>query len=202
MTDAALYDPACASVVAALEGDPFYRCVSEEVPGDIATRRAALSQYFAYSMQEGFKFGRCVHLSDRARGASVWLLPQPPDLQAQVDQEKRDFLKGCLGETGCSRYDQIVGFMGMRARSLVRTEAWYLSIVAVDPTAQGKGLGKELLVPTLEEADKEGAYCYLETFGDRSIRFYERLGFIILAKFKEPTTAAKYTIMSRRPLAG
>jgi GNAT superfamily N-acetyltransferase len=77
----------------------------------------------------------------------------------------------------------------------------YLSIVAVDPAAQGQGLGRKLLEPTIAEADRLSATCYLETFSLRNLSFYERLGFSTEARFAEPTTGADYAVMVRYPNA-
>ena len=104
-------DPACGSVVAAVEDDPFYRSISEEFAGDVAERRSVLTRYFAYSIEEGRELGRTVHLDDATRGIAVWL----------------------------------------------------------------------------------------ETFGLRTVRFYERLGFSTVARFDEPTTGAPYALMVRNP---
>jgi ribosomal protein S18 acetylase RimI-like enzyme len=93
----------------------------------------------------------------------------------------------------------MIDYMGARARAIVGGDAWYLSIIAVAPQAQGRGLGGRLLTPTLAEADAAGAACYLETFGPRSIKFYERLGFIAREAFDEPTAQARYTLMVRPP---
>jgi hypothetical protein len=56
-----------------------------------------------------------------------------------------------------------------------------------------------LLEPTIAEADHASVTCYLETFGQRSLSFYQRLGFAAAARFTEPTTGADYTVMVRHP---
>lgn len=89
--------------------------------------------------------------------------------------------------------------MSAKAASVVDDDAWYFSIVAVDPTAQGQGLGRKLLEPTIAEADRVSATCYLETFSPRNLPFYERLGFVTEARFAEPTTGADYAVMVRYP---
>jgi N-acetylglutamate synthase-like GNAT family acetyltransferase len=76
-----------------------------------------------------------------------------------------------------------------------------LSIIAVDPSLHGRGLGQQLLQPTLMDADANDAISYLETFGLRTTRFYERLGFSTVARFDEPTTGAQYALMVRNPRA-
>ncbi len=193
-------DPACASVVAALEYDPFYCSICVASGRDAIHRRAVLAQYFAYSIQEGSEIGRCVHLADPTRGVAVWLLPRTPDVQARAAYNKRVLLKTTLDAEGCANYYRIVTFMSTKAASVVDAEAWHLSIVAVDPTAQGQGFGRKLLEPTLAEADRVSA-TYLETFSPRTRSFYERLGFATQVRFAEPTTGADYALMVHSPSA-
>jgi len=192
-------DPASSSAVAALEDDPFYRSICAPYEADTARRRALLAKYFDYSIQEGRELGRCIHLADEARGVAVWLFPQSPELESQAAERKRTFLHATLSAEGCENYYRIIEFMSAKSATLVDESAWYLSIVAVDPAVQGQGLGRILLEPTIAEADRAGVTCYLETFGQRNLSFYQRLGFEAAARFTEPTTGAEYTVMVRRP---
>jgi GNAT superfamily N-acetyltransferase len=190
-------DPASSSAVAALEDDPFYRSICAPYFSDTGRRRAVLAKYFDYSIQEGRELGRCIHLADEARGVAVWLLPQSPEVESQAAERKRTFLQATLNIEGCANYYRIIEFMSAKSATLVDEAAWYLSIVAVDPAAQGQGLGRKLLEPTIAEADRAGVTCYLETFGQRNLSFYQRLGFAPAARFTEPTTGAEYTVMVR-----
>jgi ribosomal protein S18 acetylase RimI-like enzyme len=110
---------------------------------------------------------------------------------------KAEFLGNCLGPAGRQNYETIVNWMSEQSAPHVG-RAWYLSIVGITPQAQGRGLGSQLLLPTLADADAAGADCYLETFSARNIRFYERLGFHTLRVFLEPTTRSEYSLMIRR----
>ena len=190
-------DPACASAVAALEHDPFYRSISEQFTHEEIRRRAALTEYFDYSIRQGMRVGRVARLDETRIGVAVWLLPQSAAVAERERLQKERFLPGVLGEQGYLNYHRMIDYMGARARAIVSGDAWYLSIIAVAPQAQGRGLGVRLLTPTLAEADAAGALCYLETFGDRSLKFYERLGFIAREAFDEPTAQARYTLMVR-----
>jgi GNAT superfamily N-acetyltransferase len=192
-------DPACDSVVAALEDDPFYRSISEDFASNSAQRRNVLSRYFAYSIDEGRTVGRTVHLADPSQGIAVWLLPQSVETRAKVAAQKREFLQHTLGARGTANYYRMVEYMSGKSKALIKDDAWYLSIVAVDPSLHGRGLGQQLLAPTLKEADASGVVSYLETFGERTVQFYERLGFSTAARFEEPTTRAKYALMVRNP---
>lgn len=189
--------PACASAVAALEQDPFYRRISEPFAPDDVRRRAALAEYFDYSIRQGTRIGKVVQLDEARSGVAVWLLPQSAGVLESERLRKHTFLRQVLGKQGRSNYERMVEYMGARSRTLIGGDAWYLSIVAVAPEQQGRGLGVRLLTPTLAEADAAGARCYLETFSSRSMKFYERLGFVARETFAEPTAQARYTLMIR-----
>ena len=133
----------------------------------------------------------------------MWLLPQSPAVQSFAvqsfaAQNKRAFLEKTLDAEGCANYYGIVD-MKTQAASVLADDAWYLSIVAVHPEAQGQGLGRQLLEPTIAEADRCAATCYLETFDRRSVAFYKRLAFAVVARFEEPTTRADCALMVRHP---
>src|SRR4030095_1163620 len=104
-------DPACSSVVAALEDDPFYRSISEEFAGSLAERRNVLTRYFASSIEEGRALGRTVHLADLSCGIAVWLLPQPDAIRTKAAERKRLFLEQTLGARGASNYYRMVEYM-------------------------------------------------------------------------------------------
>ena len=195
-----MIDQACASAVAALEHDPFYRCIASECFHDEARRRSALTQYFDYSIRQGARVGRVVHLEEADIGVAVWVLPQTREVQLAEKSRKAEFLREVLGARGAESYERIVTYMTARAASVMEGGSWYLSIIAVAPRAQCRGLGARLLAPTLAEADLGGALCYLETFTPRSVGFYERHGFATRAHFDEPTTGAQYALMVRMPV--
>ncbi len=127
------------AAVAALENDPFYRSICGPSAADTVRRRAILTRYFAYSIQEGRDIGRCVHLADRTRGVAVWVLPQAPDVQSRAAHEKRVFLQTTLDAEGCANYYRIVNFMKVKTASVFNDSGWYLSIVAVDPHFRVRG---------------------------------------------------------------
>jgi ribosomal protein S18 acetylase RimI-like enzyme len=190
-------DPASHAVAAALESDPFYRCITAQFASDEARRRAVLSAYLDYSIGQGMRIGRVVHPEEADLGVAVWLLPQSDEVRKRERAHKHEFLGELLGESGFTNYQRMVDYMSARASAVVPIDAWYLSIVAIAPHAQGRGLGARLLAPTLAEAAAARAVCYLETFSSRSRRFYERLGFVAQGEFPEPTSGAQYAILTR-----
>jgi len=192
-------EPASASAASALKDDPFYRAITVDFQEDAERRLSILRDYFSLSISEGRELGVCTHLSDPASGVAVWIGPNEPELETAAAERKRIALRAILGPVGFGNYERIVTYMHQRAYELVGSDAWYLSIIAVDPALQGRGLGQQLLAPMLSEADRRGFECYLETFSRRNPAFYGRIGFHQSARIKEPTVGAEYAIMVRKP---
>lgn len=61
---------------------------------------------------------------------------------------------------------------------------WYLSMVGVDPSRQGQGLGAALLEAGLARCDAEGLPAYLESSSPRNVPLYERHGFEVVGLIK------------------
>jgi GNAT superfamily N-acetyltransferase len=187
------------ALIDSLRYDPFYVAITREFADNETGRRQALALYFDYSMSEGARMGHLVVWPDSAVGAAVWLLPAETSVYDAEAKAKRAFLAEALGAAGADTYQRIIDFMRPRASAAVDESAWYLSIVGVTPSAQGQGIGRRLIEPTLADADDAGVDCYLETFDSRNTRFYQRLGFSAAASHAEPVTGATYAIMCRNP---
>ena len=54
---------------------------------------------------------------------------------------------------------------------------WYVAIVAVDPSAQGKKHASRLMHAILQQADIDGLPTHLECSSDKNRQIYERFGF-------------------------
>lgn len=61
---------------------------------------------------------------------------------------------------------------------------WYLSMIGVDPSRQGQGLGAALLKEGLRRCDAEGLPAYLESSSPRNVPLYERHGFEVIGLIK------------------
>jgi GNAT superfamily N-acetyltransferase len=185
------------SLVDALYADVFYQTILVDHESE-AARREALARYMQYSLDEAERTGRVVVDPD-ARGAALWLLPRTPDVQVREAAAKQAAFQALLGRRGYARYEAIVDAMHARSARAVPDDAWYLSILGVSPSAQGQGLGRRLIEPTIAEAQAAGAVCCLETFTTRGVRFYERAGFTLAGWFEEPTIGHPFATLRRDP---
>ena len=89
--------------------------------------------------------------------------------------------------------------VGQAHESAVPEPHWYLRLLGVDPGNQGGGLGSVLLRHGLDRADADGRSCYLETFGERTVPFYLRNGFDLVAEAVEPNSGIRYWCFHRAP---
>ena len=192
-----LFVQASSALAESLVDDPFYWAITDDFGTDLTARKQVLSRYFRYSLEEAARIGRCVVAPDPTVGAAAWLLPQPPEVAAVESSAKGQYLASLLGPRGLENYHRIVRYTAPRATRVVPRGAWYLSIIGILPSAQGRGLGAALLAGTLAEACHAHVPCYLETFTPRNLRFYERLRFCRVANHVEPTTNKEYLIMRR-----
>ncbi len=190
--------PAIPALVDALIGDVFYQTILLEHETQEA-RRAALTRYMVYSIDEADRTGRVVAADDPAVGAALWLLPRTIEVDTREHDAKHAFLADLCGARGYANYERIVGFMRARAEAVIPDGAWYLSILGVSPASQGRGIGQRLIAPTVAEADAAGATTWLETFTTGGARFYERAGFRLVSWHDEPSTGRPYAVLRHDP---
>lgn len=175
-----------------LRQDPFYIELENSIAGEPDARREAMLTYFDYSMTEGQKYGELYLPDGESFGASIWSKPINGLLAKQILREKKAFIRQHLGEPTLKKYSDIIEFMSQSAKDIVPTGSWYLSIVGIAPQFQGQGLGRALVKPILDKADKMRIPSYAETFTPRNRNFYNRLGYQEVGSFIEPVIGAEY----------
>ena len=132
----------------------------------------------------------CVY---RPNGIAVWMPPQP-DEQPVTDQLGLRFDPEAHHRftSACRHFERI-------HRQCIAGPHWYLGLLGVSPQWQGRGIGRTLVAPVLERADRECLPCYLETFVPGKVPFYERLGFSVVGAGVEPRSRVPFWAMRRRP---
>ncbi|GAB5535806.1 MAG: GNAT family N-acetyltransferase [Rubricoccaceae bacterium] len=118
-------------------------------------------------------------------GMALWL---PPDAQSGLTWREWLCIPTLLRTVGLKR----TRFMAREYGAF--DQAWpadkrfhYLGLIAVDSSAQGRGVGSALLRAGVERADREGVGVYLETGTEANLAFYRKHGFEILQEIHLPT---------------
>ena len=75
---------------------------------------------------------------------------------------------------------------------------WYLPLMGVDPSQQGKGFGSALLQQALIQCDRDSKLAYLESSNPKNIPLYQRHGFELLGTIQAGTSPSIFPML-RRP---
>ena len=128
---------------------------------------------------------------DGYTGAALWLPPDVhPDENALIA-----LLQRTVSEQIQKDFFPVFEQMGRYHPS---EPHWYLPLMGVDPSQQGKGFGSALLQHTLMQFDRDNKIAYLESSNPRNISLYKRHGFELLGTIQTGTSPS-IAPMLRRP---
>lgn len=130
---------------------------------------------------------------DAFAGVALWL---PPNVHPR-DKEMETLLKQTVPEQNQKNVFAVLEQMG---DSHPTEPHWYLPMIGVDPSHQGKGYGSALMQHVLTRCDQENKLAYLETANTRNIPLYKRYGFELLATI-QIGSAPRVFPMLRQPRA-
>jgi GNAT superfamily N-acetyltransferase len=170
--------PALAGVLArAFAADPMVRwpMVSDDnLPARIRTMFEIVDTAFA---GEGWIY---------AAGEGLGVMSLMPPATAERERELADAIApsiAALTPDGGERYEQ---FWAWVSSMLPPEPHWLLDQVAVEPTAQGRGIGGAMLRFAIEHAERDGVPLCLETGVPGNVPLYERFGFRVIHEADAP----------------
>ncbi|WP_072751065.1 GNAT family N-acetyltransferase [Rhodococcus maanshanensis] len=98
----------------------------------------------------------------------------PPDVPAPAES-----VFATIAELHGDRFARMVEAEAQLSTMGAWDDAWLLATIGVARSAQGRGLGGDLLAAGLAEVDRRGQACWLDTATRRNLPLYERHGFSI-----------------------
>lgn len=158
-------DRAMSTLLLAFAGDPFVRWFLEE-PDVYAKYWPPVVDAFAGN---AFVHGTA-HAVEGFAGVALWF---PPGVGSD-DETFLSLIQECAADRARPDLDEVFGQMGDLHPTF---DHWYLPLAAVDPPAQGRGIGSALLRHALETCDRDGLPAYLEATAPRNRDLYARHGF-------------------------
>jgi ribosomal protein S18 acetylase RimI-like enzyme len=160
-----------------------------------STRRGKLEQAWAALMRRVWlPRGECwtTHALD---GAALWLPPGrwevPVGLQLRL---MPSVLASARLET-----PRLMRYLTLVESKHPHEPHWYLAVLGVDPSRQGRGFGSHLMQPVLERCDSDEIPAYLETDTERNVTLYQRHGFEVTEEFNLPGGGPPIWLMWREP---
>jgi len=179
---------AIGAIVAAFLTDPVARFAWSS-PHDYLRGMSLATREFAVSSIDH----STAYVSADFCGASLWL---PPGMHPNGEALERVFRETASPE----HLDDVLATFEKIEQSHPEEPHWYLAMIGVEPRAQQRGLGAELMRHALTRCDEEGALAYLESSNPRNISLYLRSGFEVVGEIRVGAVPV-LTPMLRRPRA-
>lgn len=177
-TDGAERADAVVALAGAFYDDPVFRWV---YPDD-DTRRAVLPGAFALFTDAIAGHGVSLRSED-GNGAALWV---PPGEAFTDDEEAFGAAVAALSPSSPEDIERLFACMTLLGETHPHEECWYLNLIGVHPSGQGRGTGSALLEAALARCDADGVPAYLEATSAENRRLYERHGFVTTAELALP----------------
>lgn len=132
------------------------------------------------------------------RGAARWLPPGRPSMRVAATLRALVTTPLRLGVATAQFLAYGRAVEQMRA-DVARGPHWYLAGIGVEPSAQGRGIGRALLEPGLAAATEAGLPAVLLTNNAANLPFYEHNGFVVVREGSTPENGPKAWAMVRHP---
>jgi GNAT superfamily N-acetyltransferase len=138
---------------------------------------------------EAFKHGSA-DVADDFAGVALWL---PPG--TGPDEERMGALAAAA--VPVDEQEERFGFMGQMGEYHPAEPHWYLPLIGVDFTRQGRGYGSALLEYALERSDKDGVPAYLEATSPLNKKLYERYGFQAIGEIQAGSSPPMWPMLRK-----
>jgi ribosomal protein S18 acetylase RimI-like enzyme len=177
---------AVAAIVAAFLTDPIARFAWPSPHDYLRAAPLATREFAGGSFEHG-----SAYVSADFAGAALWL---PPGVHPNGEGLERVFRE----TASAANLDDLLATFERMEQSHPEEPHWYLPMIGVEPMAQRRGLGAELMRHAVARCDREGTLAYLESSNPRNISLYLRFGFDVLDEIRVGA-APLVTPMLRRP---
>jgi GNAT superfamily N-acetyltransferase len=140
-----------------------------------------LTHCFRYFLEEALALGVVWEIVD-GKGAAVWLPPGQSETWGEEHGWNQPRISALMSDGG-RRYDAFWEWVESHAPG---EPVWLLDSIAVEPSAQGRGLGSALIATGLERARADGSGAILSTGTRRNVSLYQRCGFRLVEDVDAP----------------
>lgn len=168
---------------------------------DAVQRRDISHHIFELRVNLGVTYGEVYASSPALEAVAVWLPYGEGDVTPwERDRFGADLLSSRLDSEACSRRQSFGEYASSLHRRCVPSPHWYLGLIGVDPTFQGRGYASALLRAMLARIDEEHLSCYLETFSEKNVAIYRHYGFEVAEKGLVPGSRVTMWAMLRESI--
>jgi GNAT superfamily N-acetyltransferase len=185
---------AATALSAAFYDDPLMRWV---VPDD-SRRKERLRRGFAFWGNRIWWGHELSFTTQGVVGAAIWVPPDEWHLSVPAQLRLLPGMALALGRD----LPRLLRALSTMEKVHPQARHYYLPVVGVEPSWQGKGLGTALLRPMLERCDRERMPAYLEATSERNRACYERNDFEVTGEITVADGPTLWAMWREAPTAG
>jgi hypothetical protein len=146
---------------------------------DEATRRAALPWFFRSVAIRASQFIGEIYTTADADAAALWICPGRMSAFPQIAWAEMNAMPFRLEPSTVRRWTSLRAQIERVHQQLVEGPHWYLMALGVEQSRAVKSVSGVLIEPVVSRADCDRLPCYVETFDEKLLPFYEEWGFQI-----------------------
>jgi len=135
-------------------------------------------------------------LDGKVAGVALWVPPNKWKLGLLEQLPYVPVMMRCFGWKKLLRSQRSIDFV---QKHHLHTPHYYLLALAVEPSLQGRGMGKALMQPMLDRCDAEKMPAYLETNNTANLPLYRSRGFEVFREEAMPSGGPMTYFMQRAP---
>lgn len=173
------------TLILAFETDPLARWMSPELDDYRKSAPDFMRAFAGRAIARG-----TAYYSENYSGAALWL---PPGTEPDEEAMGLTMLQPGRREN----LDDVVAMFEAMGSYHPDGPHWYLPIIGVAPSAQGRGLGSALMKHALLQVDREQLPAYLESSSPRNVPLYERHGFEVITTIQIGASPPVFPMLRR-----
>jgi ribosomal protein S18 acetylase RimI-like enzyme len=195
-------DKAQSVLTESFANDPFMQYLMGRNNCDL--KKASL--FHRFIINYGLKYGIVLATSANFEGVAVWLPPNKTEFtpwkSIRAGVISLGNIEGINFRKRMHFFKRFKGYGNYSAqlhKKYASFPNWHLLEIGIADKYRGKGFASKLLRPVLDELDRKGLHCYLETHNPVNVEIYRHFDFEVVIAGKLPNTEKPHWSMLRKP---
>jgi hypothetical protein len=166
---------------------------------DAPTRRSVLSWFFPSVAIRTSRLCGEIYTTLNVDGGALWISPGVELTIGHAVRTEMLSLPFKLDRSSITRWINLNRYLESVRKRLADRLHWYLLALGTEPSITGYSIRRELMAPVLATADWDLRSCYVETFREKDLPFYEQSGFQIAGAGQIPDGGPDFWTLIRPP---
>jgi len=171
----------------------------EYILPDARTRRSVLSWFFTSVAIRASRLCGEVYTTVNLDGGALWIRPGAEWTLDQAVRSEMVSLPFRLDLRSITRWINVRRYLESVRSRLADKPHWYLVVLGRGPSTTKTAIRGALMTPVLAKANWDLRSCYVETFHERDLSFYEQYGFQIAGAGQIPKAGPSFWALIRPP---